>query len=103
MFSQHFPERSVQQMRGGVVQSNRLPAAAVDFRLNLGSNPQFARFEHAYMCERRTDLPRIPDREASGIGGEYSSVTHLAAALCIERGVIQDDLPILPGPHHVDH
>src|SRR5260221_9982783 len=103
MLSQHFPERSVQQMGGGVVQSNRLPAAAVDLRLNLGSDAQFARFEHAHMCERRTDLPCVPDREASGSVGEYSSVTHLSAALGVERGVIQDYLSFLAGPHHIDH
>ena len=103
MFAQHLSQGGMQEMRGGMIQRDRLAAITVDFGRDLVSDAQLTRVEHSYMRERRAYLPRVPYREMCGRADQRAGITYLTAAFRIKRCVIQHDLPFLPRPHGLNH
>ena len=53
VLAQHLPQSGMQEMRGGMIERNRLAAIPVHLRLDFIAHPQLARLEHPRMRKRR--------------------------------------------------
>src|SRR5712692_1381261 len=91
MVAEHLAERLVQEMGGRVVAPNLAAASVIDFKRKCRSRLQRAFLQLAEMREEVARLLlRVGDTEARTLARKNSVVADLAAALAVERRLIED-------------
>ena len=102
VFSEHFPQRRMQQMRRGVIEGDGRAALGID----CGLAPRRRRATRPSRARRRARTRRRSSacraREAARRAYERAGIPDLAAALRVERRVIEHHLPFLARPQHID-
>ena len=103
MLTQHLSKRRMQQMRRGMIERDRLAALLVDLRIHGITHAQLALVEHSHMGKRGADFLRVAHGKARIGAQQNAGIADLAAALRVERRVVQHNLAFLARPQHIDH
>ena len=92
MGTQHFAQRSVQQVRGGMVAARGVATLYVNRRFQTCPHFKGTTRQMPNVCVLLAHLHGVADGELGSAGQQQAGVAHLTAALGVERGLVQHHL-----------